>query len=108
VAEKQFQTLLTDRDRIVYRITTGHGATIEHYSLQYECRFADTDDWTRVRRYDCSDRIVHVHAFAPDGSERRREHESVSFKDGLQIAKTELSQDWERFRRTYETGMRAT
>jgi hypothetical protein len=106
VGAKLFAVLLTDRDRIIVRITTGHGTAVEDYSLQYQCRFDDTDDWKSVRRYDCSDRIVHVHVFSSDGSERRIEQTSLSFEDGLNIARVELNEHWEQFRRTYEEGLR--
>jgi hypothetical protein len=102
VAEKLFQVVLSERDRIVARITTGHGRAVEHYSLQYEAWFDDTEQWTAVRRYDCSDRVVHVHVFSPDKPARRIEHKDLSFEGGLTIARRELLDNWERFRRTYE------
>jgi hypothetical protein len=52
VAEKVFAAVLTDRDRIMARITTGHGGTVDHYSLQFECRLGDSQEWTIIRRYD--------------------------------------------------------
>jgi len=101
VPEKRFVVLLTDRDRIVTRITTERGA-VEHYSLQYEGRLADTEDWKPIRRYDCSHDIVHRHVYSADGTDRRTQQDGLSFKEGLHLARAELYDDWERFRRTYE------
>jgi len=105
VAEKTFAAVLTDRDRIMARITTGHGGTVEHYSLQFECRLGDSQEWTAIRRYDSSHGVVHVHVFRADGSERRVvDRAGVPFKEGLRLAWVELSENWQRYRRTYEEG----
>lgn len=101
-----FEVLLSDRDRIMARITTERGG-VEHYSLQFECRLGDSEEWTAIRRYDCSHGVVHVHVLRADGSERRVESRgAVPFNEGLHMAGTELRENWERYRREYEEGLR--
>lgn len=85
------------------RIVTGRGTSVEEYSLQYECRFGDDEDWVAVRRYDNSHNEVHVHVFHPDDEEPRRIlYAGLDAKAGLELARQELRQDWRRFRREYE------
>lgn len=104
MAETLYFHILTDRDRIATSIVTGHGGAVDHYSLQLECRLTDSDEWTPIRRYDCSHAVVHSHVFSKDGEQQRTVRADLTFKDGLQLAADELALNWERFRRMYEEG----
>ena len=92
-----FRVPLTERDHIAIRIKLGHG-TVEDYSLQYECRFGDSEKWTAIRRDDCSHGVAHVHVFSPKGTQRRKTYKDLSLKDGLKLAHNELRESWRRFR----------
>jgi hypothetical protein len=105
VGEKVFRVPLTERDQIVMRIELGRG-TVEDYSVQYECRFGESEEWTAVRRYDCSHGVAHVHVFAPEGTPQRMTYDDLSLSDGLKLAHDELHASWQRFRQTYEDGLR--
>lgn len=104
MTEKEYFHWLTDRDRIRFKITTGRGGAVEHYSLQFEARLDDDEEWTAIRRYDCSDYICHVHIYSPRSAERRVQHPGMSFKDGLQLAEDDIRQRWVTFKRVYVEG----
>jgi hypothetical protein len=104
VAEKLYFHQLTDRDRIATNIVTGHAGTVDHYSLQLECRLTDSDEWTPIRRYDCSHDVVHTHVFSANSETQRIVREGMLFKDGLQLAHAELTLNWERYRQDYGEG----
>lgn len=102
---KEYLMWLGDNDRIAVRIVVGRRG-VEDYSLQYECRWGDTDVWEAVRRYDCSHQASHVHAMRPGGDDRKTFMPGLSVKDGLAIARQELVGRWPQFRAEYEAALK--
>jgi hypothetical protein len=102
VAERLFFIDLSPQDRIAVKIVTAPPSEVTHYSLQFEARLSDSDEWTKIRRFDCSHDVVHQHFFSPDGRSTRHYEPGVSKRDGLQSALADLKANWEIYRHAYE------
>jgi hypothetical protein len=104
VAEKEYFIALTEEDRVATKIVTRQPKDVVHYSLQLETYLADSDEWVAIRRYDCSHNVVHTHTFGADGQDQRTEQRGVGFKEGLELARSDLRGNWTIYKRTYLEG----
>lgn len=103
MTERRYFHWLTYWDRIAARIVVTQSG-VEEFSVQFECRVGDSDEWAPIRRYDNSHNVCHVHVYSKAAEPRRTELIGHDNKSSLKLAFDQIDLHWERFKRTYEEG----
>jgi hypothetical protein len=95
-----FKPLPTGSDRISINIKLRNGKVM-YFSVQYETFI--NNQWTKVRRYDSTHGIPHVHIFHSVENEHKRSFPCVDLSSGLTEAVRMLTESFGMFKHNYLT-----
>jgi len=85
--------------RVEFELERGQ---VLRFMVQLECRFAESDEFRAVIRYDTAHGFAHCDRLHPYQSAEKTTMTTQDYDEALTFAIDDLVKNWSRFRRRYE------
>ena len=96
----EFQRYLDAHNILRVRFELEHGVVLK-FTVQLECHFED--QWVPVVRYDTAHDFAHCDRLHPYEAATKTEMATQDYNDALTVAMDDLMNNWQSYRRRYET-----
>lgn len=101
----EFHRFLNDNNALRVRFEVDHGQVLK-FVVQLECRFGDDKVLTPVIRYDTAHGFAHCDKLHPYEPAVKTRLETKDYDEALNVAMTDLVDNWSTYRGRYEQWLR--
>lgn len=103
--EVEFRRLLSNDNALRAKFELEHGRVLK-FTIQLECYFGSSNEWSPVVRYDTAHGFAHCDKLHPYEATTKTEMITRDYNEALNVALNDLVNNWEHYRRRYETWLR--